>query len=168
MNDDSARLQMAQWVLERNLHWIAAAEVKTGVIVALDTAMLGALAAAFSALEPSGHSVWVKIITTVPAVCLGVAIICAAMSVVPRVTGPAMSFIFFGKVAQRNVVDYVEAFRKATEAELLDDCLAQIHRNAQIACDKFDWVRASMLWSFAAVLPWTLALGFLIGVRDSA
>lgn len=33
------RLQIAQWILERNLAWIAAAEVKVGVIVAIDVAM---------------------------------------------------------------------------------------------------------------------------------
>lgn len=41
MSSDKERLQTAQWVLERNLAWIAAAEVKVGVIVAIDTAMLG-------------------------------------------------------------------------------------------------------------------------------
>lgn len=40
MTDDE-RLKAAQWVLERNLAWVAAAEVKVGVIVAIDTAMLG-------------------------------------------------------------------------------------------------------------------------------
>ncbi|WP_233099873.1 hypothetical protein, partial [Acidovorax sp. IB03] len=41
MSTENERLQTAQWVLERNLGWIAAAEVKVGVIVAIDTAMLG-------------------------------------------------------------------------------------------------------------------------------
>jgi hypothetical protein len=36
------RLQTALWVMERNLGWIAAAQVKVGVIVAIDTGMLGA------------------------------------------------------------------------------------------------------------------------------
>lgn len=167
MNEDSGRIQMAQWVLERNLHWIAAAEVKTGVIVALDTAMLGALAAAFSALDPSQHTIWARILTAAPAVCLGVAILCAAISVRPRVTGPDTSFIFFGKIVEKTALEYAEAFRNATEAQFLDDCLAQAYRNAEIARDKFDWVRASMTWSFAAVLPWALALSVLLGIENS-
>lgn len=36
-------------MLERNLAWIATADVKVGVIVAIDTGMLGGLCAAFSA-----------------------------------------------------------------------------------------------------------------------
>ena len=51
MSTENERLQTAQWVLERNLGWIAAAEVKVGAIVAIDTAMLGGLGAAFSTAE---------------------------------------------------------------------------------------------------------------------
>ncbi len=52
------RLAIAQWVLERHLAWIAAAEVKVGVIVALDTALLGGLAAAFGVSEISARGAW--------------------------------------------------------------------------------------------------------------
>jgi len=48
VSDEVERLRVAQWVLERNLGWIAASEVKAGVVVAIDTAMFGALATAFS------------------------------------------------------------------------------------------------------------------------
>jgi hypothetical protein len=160
----SERLQVSQWILERNLHWIAAAEVKTGVIVALDTAMLGVLAAAFSALEPVDRAAWANLFSALTACCLGAALMCARMSVLPRTQGPPSSFIFFGRIVAREAADYAEAFRKATEAELLDDCLAQIHRNAQIAQEKHEWVRAGMMWSFLAVPLWALALGALIRI----
>ena len=50
----------------------------------------------------------------------------------------------------------------ASVDQLLSDCLAQIHRNAEIACEKFKWVRAGMFWSFVAVLPWIVALSLLV------
>ncbi len=48
MASDPEKLAHARWVLERNLHWIAAAEVKVGIVIAIDTGLLGALASALS------------------------------------------------------------------------------------------------------------------------
>lgn len=162
--NSSERMQLSQWILERNLHWIAAADVKIGVVVALDTAMLGTLAAAFSALPAAQRTTWAYLFSVLAACFLVAALICARMSVLPRTEGPKSSFIFFGRIAEHNAPDYAEAFKKASEDDLLNDCLAQVHRNAQIACDKHAWVRAGMMWSFGAVAPWALALGALIRI----
>lgn len=48
VDTQAERLKFAQWVLERNLSWIAASDVKTGVVVAVDTAMLAGLVTAFA------------------------------------------------------------------------------------------------------------------------
>ena len=58
--------------------------------------------------------------------------------------------------------DYIDAFRTATVQQLLEDLSAQIHRNAQIACDKFKLVRQAMIWSFLAILPWFAAIVLVI------
>lgn len=158
MSADKERLQTAQWVLERNLAWIAAAEVKVGVIVAIDTAMLGGLGAAFSAADGTAQTHWAWLFTIAAVVSLGSGLFCAAMAVLPRVTGPAKSLLFFGRVGPCVDAEYIEHFKKATDADLLEDWTAQIHRNAQIACDKFAWVRKSMWWSFLSVLPWFPAI----------
>lgn len=160
MKNDEERLAFAQWVLERNLHWVGAAEVKTGVIVALNTAMLGGLAAAFSAATE--RSAWANCFSLVSAGCLLIALFCAAMSVLPRTDGPQNSFLFFGKIVESSRADYVDSFKRAGNDVFLNDCLEQIHRNAEIACDKFKWVRSAMMWSFVAVLPWVAAIGGLL------
>lgn len=162
MSTEAERLKTAQWVLERNLAWISAAEVKVGVIVAIDTSMLGGLGAAFSAAGGAVRTQWEWLFTIAAAVCLGLGLFCAAMAVLPRVTGPARSLLFFGRVGYRTGADYIEEFKKVTDAELLEDWAAQIHRNAQIACDKFAWVRKSMCWSFLSVLPWFPAIIMLL------
>ena len=162
--DDSERLHFAQWVLERNLGWIAAAEVKTGVLVAICTAMLGALAAAFSALQPVERTIWANTMTALSAICLISAIYCAAVTVVPKLSGPKSSLIFFGRIAKQKPPDYYRSFREAKQNDLLDDCLAQIHRNAEIALDKMKWVRNGMLWAFTGILPWIAALASLVRV----
>lgn len=162
MNNDQERLSLAQWILERNLHWVSAAEVKTGVIVALNTAMLGGLAAAFSAADD--RSSWENLFSIASAICLLISLFCAAMSVLPRTDGPPSSYVFFGKIAKNSRADYVDLFKRADHSVLLDDCLEQIHRNAEIACDKFRWVRNAMAWSFAAVLPWIGALACVVRI----
>jgi len=162
MSTEKDRLITAQWALERNLAWIAAAEVKVGVIVAIDTAMLGGLGVAFSAADNATRSAWAWLFTIAAVVALGSGLFCAAMAVLPRVTGPKNSLVFFGRVATIDSADYVDQFKMATDAALLEDWTAQIHRNAQIACDKFAWVRKSMLWSFLSVLPWFSAIVVLL------
>lgn len=162
MSSDNERLKTAQWVLERNLAWIAAAEVKVGVIVAIDTGMLGGLGAAFSTADGAARTAWAWLFTIGAVTALGCALFCSAMAVLPRVNGPTESLLFFGRIGPSADVDYVDNFKKATDAELLEDWTAQIHRNAQIACDKFSWVRTSMWWSFLSVMPWFAAIVMLL------
>ena len=162
MLDEKERLDFAKWVLERNLSWIAAAEVKVGVIVTIDMAMLGGLAAAFGTLKAGERTAAVCLGTLVPAVLIAIAIICAGISIYPKVGGPLYSLLFFGRIAQIDKEDYSAKFRQATEGELLNDLTAQIHRNAEIAASKFEWVKKSMFWSFISVLPWISAIAFLV------
>ena len=162
MSDEKERLDFAKWVLERNLSWIAAAEVKVGVIVTIDMAMLGGLAAAFGTLKDVERTACVSLGTLIASAPIAIAIFCAGMSLLPRMDGPTHSFIFFGRIAQLDKADYSIKFRQATDGELLDDLTAQIHRNAEIAASKFSWVRKSMWWSFISVLPWISAIAFLV------
>ncbi len=162
MSAQMERLQTAQWVLERNLAWIAAAELKVGVIVAIDTAMLGGLGVAFSSADIKIRTCWAVLFTAAAATLLAAGLISAAMAVLPRVTGPAKSLLFFGRIGPCASVDYMNNFKSASLDELLEDWSVQIHRNAQIACEKFRWVRLGMLWSFIAILPWFSAIVTLV------
>lgn len=159
-----ARLALAQWVFERHLAWIAAADVKVGVVVAIDTALLGGLAAAFGAAESAAKIPWTYLFTLAATGATICSLFCAAMAVLPRTRGPENSLLFFGKVANFDVGTYVERFHDATDDELLADWTAQIHRNAEIARDKYKWVYKSMCWSFFAALPWIAAIGMLVKI----
>lgn len=162
MSAEKERLQTAQWVLERHLGWIAAAEVKVGVIVAIDTAMLGGLGVAFSSADSSIRTHWAWFFSIAAAICLIGGLFSAAMAIVPRVTGPEKSLLFFGRVKEYTDYDYIQKFKAVTDAELLQDWSAQIHRNAQIASDKFSWVSKSMRWSFLSILPLLSAIVLLL------
>jgi hypothetical protein len=162
MEDEPGRLELAKWILERNIYWVGAAEIKTAVIVAADTAMLATLATAFGAVEPSDRTGWPMLFSVVSAICLIAALFCGGMSVLPRTEGPASSLIFFGRIVKLGRPDYAEAFRRADLSALMQDFLDQTHRNAEIACAKYQWVTKAMWWSFLSIIPWILALGVLM------
>ncbi len=153
---DKSRLLFAQWVLERNLSWIAAAEIKVGVVTTMGVAMLGGLAAAFGAAATK--SAWLYSFSTLAAVAVVTALVCAAMALIPRVSGPNESLVFFGRVAAQDNWRYNDALRDATDADLLHDCAMQAHRNAQIACEKHIWVRRAIISALLGVPPWLVAL----------
>lgn len=168
MNSDMERLGYAQWILERNLAWIGAAEVKVGVILAIDTAMLAGLATAFTSAGPSRIVAWDVVLTLAAAAPLMLAVGCGALAVLPRTQGPPSSFVFFGTIAKAKAEEYRSDFTSAPVADLLNDCLAQIHRNAEICVSKFKWVRFGMIWSFIAIIPWLFALARLVSATASA
>lgn len=160
--DTKQRLATAQWVLERHLAWIAAADVKVGVIVAINTALLGGLAAAFAASSSTARIPWTYVFLLFAAVPAVIGVFCAAMAVLPRTTGPKDSLLFFSPIAARSSADFCKRFRDTTDEQLLADWTDQIHRNAEIARDKYAWVRRSMYWSFLAAIPWIVAIGMLV------
>lgn len=162
LENENDRFAYAQWVLERNLNWIGAAEVKTGVIITLNIAMLGGLAAAFTQKPQAAHSAWSSALAIGAVICLLASLFCAAMSVIPRTDGPKSSFVFFGKIVATSRTDYSDGFTRANRSEFMLDLVDQIHRNAEIACDKFRWVRNAMCWSFGAVALWTPAIACLL------
>jgi Family of unknown function (DUF5706) len=161
MTDPVERLRVAQWIFDKNLQWIAAADTKTGVLVAIDIGMLGALAATFSGTPTLQRTVPVILFTVGAAVMLGIGIFCAAMALFPRTQGPRSPYIFFGGIIEKQLADFSDSLRQATSDQLLQDCLTQIHRNAQIAKAKFDWIRRGMIWSFFGLMPWIAALACL-------
>src|SRR6187402_1742102 len=92
---DSFRMPFAQWVLERNLEWVSAADVKAGTIFAIDAAMLGALAAFFQAADADARTQAEILLSVSAAVCGLLSIFCVGRCVLPQTNGPKNSLIFF-------------------------------------------------------------------------
>lgn len=163
MKDEQERFRVAQWVLERQIGWIATADVKVGVVVAIQTAMAGGLAAALGFAPQKTE--WAIIFTAAAFVCSIGAFACAGRGLLPRTDGPDKSLIFFGRICSEARSDYISKFRGAADSELLDDCAAQIHRNAEIAGEKHLWVKNAVIWSFLSAPPWVLAIILLAPVQ---
>jgi hypothetical protein len=164
MTTDEDRIKAAQWLFERTLGWIATADVKVGVALALDTAMLGGLAAAFAGSDYHLRTAWVYMFVFVATGGMSVAMFCAGMAAIPRMRGPVKSMIFFGRVMEKDVDTYVDEFSRMTEQEFLADLTRQIHRNSEIACEKHHWVRKSLYWSFLSAGVWVVAIAMLVKI----
>lgn len=162
MTDDKQRIDIAKWLFERTIGWIATSDVKVGVAMALDTAMLGGLAAAFSASEPHMRTTACYLAVLVASGGMVIAMFCAGMAAIPRMLGPVKSMIFFARVAEKKEADYVNEFAQMNEKDFLADIATQIHRNSQIANEKHMWVRKSLIWSFLSAIPWIISIGMLV------
>lgn len=156
------RLITAQWILERQLAWIAAADAKAGVVVAICTAMLAALAAVFVAAKVP--STWAITMSFISAAAVAVGLASCAISLLPRTQGPKSSLLFFGTIEKMGSADYVQKLINTSEEGLLEDWATQIHRNAEIAALKHLWVRRAVGWSFLAALPWLVAVALLVSI----
>lgn len=164
MTDDKQRIEFAKWLFERTLGWIASADVKVGVAMALDTAMLGGLATAFGTSDPQQRTAWCYLAVLAAVGAMVIAMFCAGMAAIPRMLGPVKSMIFFARIKEQSVADYVTQFAKLGEHDLLEDLTTQIHRNAEIATEKHWWVRKSLIWSFLGAIPWGVGIILLVKV----
>jgi len=160
MKDDSERIKYAQWVLERTLAAIGAAEVKLSVIITLNLAMLAGLGGAFIPVQViQGLHLLFPIEASIG---IFASLICCALVLIPRLQGSERSIIFFGRVGKRPQKDYFTEFTQAGEDAILNDLIAQIHINSQIACKKYNWIRTSMICSLLSILPWFLSMATTI------
>lgn len=162
MSTNSERLQTAQWIFERQLAWIAAADTKVAAVITLDLALIAALGALGTAekAEVWGRSenAWAAVFTVLTLIPLIISLGCAAHALTPRPEGPPASLLFFGKVVSLERSDYVAKLATSTNEALLNDFAEQVHRNAEIACTKFRYVRVAMVMCFISLLFWIPAV----------
>ena len=162
MNSKNERLQTVQWVFERQLAWIAAADAKVAVVITLDLALIAALGALGASEKAEVWSrpdnAWAAVLTVLTLIPLIISLGCAAHALIPRPEGPPASMLFFGRVVNQQRADYVAKLAVVTDDELLGDFAEQVHRNAEIACDKFKYVRIAMVMGFLALPFWILAV----------
>lgn len=158
--DTSKRLLTAQWVLERQLSWITAADARVAAIVTINTAMLAGLAAAYN--SHVAHTITMTALSLLTVMSGTVALALCVMAIKPKIDGPHSSLVFFGSVAEVEIETYQTKIRFASDTELLMDWSQQIHVNAKIAKAKYTKVSKAIIASFAAAFFWIGALTFLV------
>jgi hypothetical protein len=162
MSAKNERLHTAQWILERQLGWIAAADTKVAAVITLDLAMIAALGALGGTEKLSVWSkpdnAWAVVFCMLALVPILLSLCYAAAALLPRPEGPQTSMLYFGRVAEVPRADYVVKLSAVTDVQLLGDFAEQVHRNAEIAKEKFKNVRLSMLLGFLAMPAWVISV----------
>ena len=145
-----------QYVLDRQMHWITAADARSALVLPLSTAMLGSLAlmAGKSAHWPVAAG-WLVLMAAL--LLLG-AISCCAIGAFPRMYDVKPSIVFFEGVASKSAAQYRDAVELADDAAFASELVQQCHANARIAAAKFKWVRRGMLCLLMSAIPWVIAV----------
>lgn len=154
--DESMRVRIHEASLARQLDWIRAADSKLVGVLALGTALAGVLAG----LVPFVHN-WLlfqMLSLCGAALLLGVTFIMIGIAAFPRTRGPQGSLLYFGGIATLSRIDFAGAARSMSLSSYLDDLLAQVHRNAEIAAVKYKWIQRAKITLLACVLPWICAV----------
>lgn len=148
--------------LERNLAWVRAADAKVPPIFAVDAAMFGLLGLRLPHLETM--SPFIVVLWGLAAATLLGSLVCLGLVAFPRLAGPKDSVVFFGTAARMEETAYIQRLMTSPPSEnLLHDIARQAFRNAEIAAEKYDYLRLAMIGLFASIPFW---LGALITTRQ--
>jgi len=159
--DADTDLGHLRWVLERQLHWIAAADVKAGGLVAAFMALAGIAATILDSTTPplaGKHLFALAALLMVPG--LGF-----AMSVFfPRTEANNTSLIYFREIAKHDsAAEYLKRVEVADASVVHLDLVNQIHVNAVIANCKHRHVRYSMVFGGFSIAVWLAAICVVVG-----
>jgi hypothetical protein len=157
------KLDLLDKILARNIAWIAAADSKAAMLFAIDSAMLGVLAA----LVPttSAWTIWASVIAVLATLALLVCAVLIVWTLWPRIKGPQDSLIFFLGISARSSEAYCDAVLSGSDEATTRDFALQCHRNAQVAAEKFKLIRAAMVAMIIAVPLWLVAIYVLYQLR---
>ena len=153
-----------QYILDKQLGWISAADSRLALVLPLSTAMLGALAV--YATKPGAWTLMAGIPAAFAIFFLCMSIIFCAFASFPRTHGTKGSVVFFGGIVSRDLSQFRTAIKAIQKNDIQDDLMEQCHINAQIASTKFTWVKRGMASMLAAMLPWAFAVYQFYGIKD--
>lgn len=160
---DTERLQ---YILDKQLGWIAAADSRLSLVLPLSTAMIAALAV--YATKPVAWTLLAGIPASFAIFFLCLSLIFCTCASFPRTTGTKGSLIFFEGIISRDLSQFQSLMKDIQDDKLQADLLQQCYINAQIASSKFAWVKRAMASMMAAMLPWAFAIFQFYGIKNGA
>ena len=159
------KIERSNEILSKQLLWISAADSKVAPIFAINTAMLGILAAFIPQID--NWTISSAIITTLSIISLIASIIFLALVTFPQLSGPKDSYIYFGGIVAKSEDSYVNDMINIEDDIFLKDILIQSYRNAEIAHSKFNHIKRAMALTFIGLPMWLLAVWLLYGIKNS-
>lgn len=140
-----------RWVLERQLHWIGAADVKAGGMIGAYMALAAIAATLLDSANPTAAA---KLLFLFAAIAMIPALGCAVTVFFPRDASKRRSSIFFREIEALDIERFMDAARRQTASQVIDDLLGQIHINARIAASKHDFAKHSIKFGAVSLAIW--------------
>ncbi len=154
--DEANLLQSARDELGRVLGFFHRVDAKASVVLAVDTGMLGFLAAK---IPPLNTLFWWEITIAVAATLLPAASLWYLYKgAFPRLEGGSMSLVYFREIAKRTETNFIDEFMKQSTDDHIKDLLGQTWRNSEILKEKFDYLKTAFIFLALAILPWVVTL----------
>jgi hypothetical protein len=133
--------------------WTASVDVKSSIVVVIETAVAGAAAKALITEKGELHSAaGLHLATAISAtVALVLAVACALWVVFPRLergrtsTIAATGLVYFGHLRSRSPDDIAQALATLTPDEERMQLARQMHITGQVAWRKHAWLQASLI-----------------------
>jgi len=163
MEDEKAQLDLLDRILGRNLNWVASADAKVTPMLAINTAMLGVIAALVP--KATDWTVLSGIATAIATLSLFGGVVFLVLATFPRLNGPRSSLLFFGGIASYEEEQYLEKILQGITPDLLKDYARQCHRNAEIAQQKYRFIKYAMVCTFFSVPAWVLSVALLYQIK---
>jgi hypothetical protein len=142
--------------LQRQLEWIKTADSKVAPLYTINVAMLGLLATLIKVTSDWGCIKYSLTAATI--IVLSVSLICLTKTLFPKLNGPSNSLVFFGEISKLNIKDFSERISAQTDDEYSFDVINQIHRNAQIASEKYATVKYAFISTLVATPLWLITV----------
>lgn len=138
------------------LSFFARVDAKASVVLAVDTGMVGYLAAHLPGTDSMRW--WEFLAPALTIALLAWSFWHLYRGAFPQLKGGEGSLVYFREVAGRTETKFVDEFTAQQELAYAKDVLGQAWRNSQILKAKFDDLKYSFILMAIAVVPWTVSL----------
>jgi hypothetical protein len=146
------KLDLLDRTLNRILGAIGSADAKVAQLFAISTGMLGFEATIVAKLKDAPCFEYT--VALISALLLLFCLFALAMVIYPRLSGPSNSVLYFNKISESDGDSYKIKIDNLKDECLFDDYARQCHRNAEIAREKYMWLRRANFSLFFATIPW--------------
>lgn len=156
MTDTNQSIHRAELNLQRHLEWISRYDTRIIFVAGIAIAMLGVLANASGLTKEWNCTTYMAF--GISFILLIVSLVYVYKAQTPRVVSPNQSLLFFGTISKMGFNDFSDHMKETSDDAYLMDLLHQIHINSIILCDKFRYLKYSILFIGLSVVPWGVAI----------
>ena len=154
--DQKSAFDAAKTTLNLVLSFFPRIDAKASAVFAIDTGMLGYLAAH---IPPWASLRWWEFAVPLATLALiGLSLKHLYGVAFPNLKGGSGSLIYFGEISKKREAKFVDEFLAQSEPEHLKDVLGQTWRNSEILAEKFRDLNWAFIFMISSIPPWVIAL----------